>query len=232
MIAFGFVLFYFFLFPPLSNSFPWQSREPCSRFGGEAVPCALRSPGGPRPRTWVGPEPPARLGAARRLQVGPGGHLGEGSSPRGRLCGGGGSPPPAGAWMRHPATRGGNLCERPQMGGRAGIQIGGCFANTLKINVLLRAAADCSKTSFLLKKGEEKKRRQRSGAGRGWGCGAAPRLLCPLCPGEPRILQLEPWPSALRCSARRVPGWRPHPAPCGQVAEPFHGGGGPAPASR
>lgn len=30
-----------------------------------------------------------------------------------------------------------NLCKLPQMGGKANIQIGGCFANTLKINVLL-----------------------------------------------------------------------------------------------
>ena len=42
------------------------------------------------------------------------------------------------------------------MEGRANIQIGGCFANTLKINVLLLAAAYYSKMSFFSEKeGEE-----------------------------------------------------------------------------
>ena len=38
------------------------------------------------------------------------------------------------------------------MEGRANIQIGGCFANTLKINVLLLAAAYYSKMSFFSEK--------------------------------------------------------------------------------
>ena len=40
------------------------------------------------------------------------------------------------------------------MEGRANIQIGGCFANTLKINMLLLAAAYYSKMSFFSEKGE------------------------------------------------------------------------------
>ena len=55
--------------------------------------------------------------------------------------------------MRHSAAlKKKNLCKLLQMEGRANIQIGGCFANTLKINVLLLAAAYYSKMSFFPEK--------------------------------------------------------------------------------
>ena len=87
-------------------------------------------------------------------------------------------------------------------GGRASIQIGGCFANTLKINVFLLAAACYSRMSFLFKKEEEKEigRKEEAGGAAaclepvlGWGCGAAPpAFFGALCLREPRVRNTAP----------------------------------------
>lgn len=94
-------------------------------------------------------------------------------------------------------------------GGRASIQIGGCFANTLKINVFLLAAAYYSKMTFLCKKEEKEKRGKEEGAAAwleqvlGWGC----LLLRPLLEGaqgseySPHLQLKCPCPFAQRYSA-------------------------------